>query len=148
MTTIVAATVAGLGFLESVTGTDPAANVEINEAVPAVRRWRVQAIMFRLVTDGTAANRTVTVIFKDSAGVEITRMIAGNNQIASETIDYFCMALLNKPADVTGTGGRLYLDLPPDLWLDDGWTVETVTANLQTTDNFGAPTLIVESFEN
>lgn len=53
------------GHLVSITGTDPAASVEISEIVPDRRRWAIKSIFFTLVTDGTPDNRDVSLILDD-----------------------------------------------------------------------------------
>ncbi|GAJ23129.1 unnamed protein product, partial [marine sediment metagenome] len=55
------------GRLRSVTDTDPGAQAEISETVPARRRWSIKSIFFHLVTDGTVANRHVSLIIDDGA---------------------------------------------------------------------------------
>src|SRR4051812_18481105 len=51
--------IAGAGRLRSLTGTDPAAGVEISETVPAGARWRLVAVRLLLVTSAVVANRTM-----------------------------------------------------------------------------------------
>lgn len=141
-----ASNVGGRGYLEAVIGTDPAANVQIAEAVPANERWRVLAIHLQLVTDSTVADRTVTVIFKTADGDEITRDVSGTTQQASETMDYHLAIWETKPSDVDGADA--YMTIPNDFWLGEGWTIETSVANWQTGDNWAAPTIIVESYDD
>ena len=60
---------AGAGRLRSITGTDPAAGVEISETVPTGVRWRLLSFAATFVTDGTVANRFPRLQIDDGANV-------------------------------------------------------------------------------
>jgi len=129
-------------------GTDPAANVEISQAVSAltaptgqdlvVDLWAVKAT---LVTDATVATRTVTFTIDDGAGNVLFTKVSPATQAASLTrVYYFYRDLVTEDASFDA-GGNIKLRLPP-IPLKPAWRFITSTANRQSTDNWGAPKLI------
>jgi len=132
----------GPGVLRSVTGTDPAANVEITETVPTNARWLLHAIRFTLTTDATVANREVSLTFDDGALV-FARVPSRVTHAASLAIAYSAYrdAALEAVAQDTERSIRL-----PWLMLQGGHRVSTVTTNRQAGDNFSAPQLLVEEW--
>jgi len=136
----IAASIEGPGTMRSIAGTNPAANAEISETVPTGARWRVHALVFTLVTDATAANREVVLTFDDGTTVYYATTPAAN-QAASLTRRYGAAAGGVRGAAATAAEIAIAL---PDLWLPAGHRLQTVTTNLQVTDNYGAPQLLVE----
>lgn len=132
----------GPGVLRSITGTDPAANLEISETVPTNARWRVHGIAFSLVTDANAANREVALTFDDGATV-FARVPSGLNHLASLTKLY--SAFYAAPRNTLATDTTVNVPLPR-LDLQGGHRINTVTTNRQATDNYGAPQLLVEEW--
>jgi len=132
----------GPGVLRSITGTDPAANVEISETVPTNARWLIHAIRFTLTTDATPANREVSLTFDDGALV-FARVPSRVTHTASLAIGYSAYrdAALEAVAQDTERSIRL-----PWLLLQGGHRVNTVTTNRQVTDNYSAPQLLVEEW--
>lgn len=128
------------GILRSITGTDPAANTEISETVPTGARWKLRAIGVTLVTDANAANREVSIILDDGT-TTLYEAASGFSHVASTTVRYSgaIIGALTAPAQAV----RRQIILP-DLWLPGGSRVRTVTTNIQVTDNYGAPQLLVE----
>jgi len=134
--------VSGFGNLQSVTGTDPAAGVEISDAVPTNAKWKLRAIKFTLVTDATVITRTVSITLDDGTTVFLT-LTSRTGQTATQTIGYNANTFGVIPAD---TATQFFFVLPFDCWLFQTWNIKTVTVNLQAGDNFGAPVYIVEEF--
>lgn len=132
----------GPGVLRSITGTDPAANVEISETVPTNARWRVHAIRFTLVTDANAANREVSLTLDDGTLV-YCRVPSRATQAASLTFAYsaFFDSALEAVAQDTERTIRL-----PRLDMQGGHRFATVTTNRQVTDNYSAPQYLVEEW--
>jgi len=132
----------GPGVLRSITGTDPAANVEIAETVPTNARWLVHAIRFTLTTDATVANREVALTFDDGALV-FARVPSRVTHAASLAIAYSAYrdSALEAVAQDTERSIRL-----PWLTLQGGHRFNTVTTNRQVTDNFSAPQYLVEEW--
>jgi hypothetical protein len=132
----------GPGVLRSITGTDPAANVEITETVPANARWRPLAITFTLVTDANAANREVALTFDDGTTV-FARVPSGFTHAASLTVIYSTYHHAPRFTVAQDTAKNFPL---PRIDLQGGFRVNTVTTARQATDNFGAPQMLVEEW--
>lgn len=133
---------AGVGRLRSITGTDPAANTEISETVPAGVRWRLVAAKLILVTDANVANRNVELIVDDGAG-SFLQLSGVSTQPASLTVRYN----LSSAGAAGALGGNdVLIPIPPNLWLGPGFRFRTQTNLLQVTDNYAAPQYVVEEF--
>jgi hypothetical protein len=132
----------GFGVLRSITGTDPAANVEISEACPTNARWRLLAIRFSLVTDANAANREVALTIDDGTNV-YARSPSRIAQAASLTRAYTFGINLNAVAAAQDT--EQTASLVP-VTIQGGHRFNTVTTNRQATDNYGAPQYLVEEW--
>lgn len=128
------------GAVRAVTGTDPAAGVEISETVPTNARWRLLSLLAALVTDATVANREAALVVDDGTNNQV-RAPAGVNHAASLTRTYNFHPWANRftiAQDATITPPI------PDLWLPGGFRIQTITTNLQAGDNWGAPQLLIE----
>lgn len=132
----------GPGVLRSITGTNPAAGVELSEAVPTNARWRLHAIQFTLVTAVAAANREVALTFDDGAAV-FARVPSGFTHIASTTVVYsaFHHAPRNTAAQDTTKNFPI-----PRIDLQGGFRINTVTTAIQAADDYGAPQYLVEEW--
>jgi len=128
------------GVLRSITGTDPAANVEISESVPTNARWRLLALLATLVTDANAANRDVALTIDDGTTV-VGRFPAAQNDVASQTTRFLWTS---GGARIAIAQDRTIVIPIPDVWIPDGYRFKTVTTGLQVTDNWGPPQLWVE----
>lgn len=132
----------GPGALRSITGTDPAAATEISETVPTNARWRLLAFDVALVTDATVANREVVLTIDDGATVliEVPSAVA---HAASLTRRYSFARGVQRATPAAST----VISAPaPDVALQGGYRVRTVTTGLQAGDNYGAPQLLVEEW--
>lgn len=129
------------GRMRTITGTNPAAGVEISETVPAGVSWVLRSIAFSLTTSATAANRAVRVVLDDGATIFL-RTGGNTTQTASQTLDYVAADF-----GVVGTIGTqtvlVGMPLPPYRLLP-GHRVRTITINFQAGDDFTAPVLEVE----
>ena len=132
----------GPGILRSVAGTDPAAGIEVIEAVPTNARWRVRSLRAALVTAVTAATRTVGLVI-DDATTTFLAFTSGTTQIASLTRTYNVGDFGFLP---TAVGGDIYFCLPEQPHLFQGWRIRTSTTNLQAGDNWGAPQMEIEEW--
>jgi hypothetical protein len=133
----------GPGVIQSITGTDPAAGVEISETVPTNARWRFLAARFVLVTNATVANRSVTWNADDGAALFYTGA-SHDVQAASQTLTYCAgpgFVAARAPAAL-----NVEIPVPVHLVLAGGFRLRTVTGNLQAGDNYGAPQLLVEEW--
>lgn len=134
--------VEGPGAVRSVTGTDPAAGVEISETVPTGARWRLLSVSFALVTDATVATRIPAVVVDDGTNT-YSRTDGGVGQTASLTRIF---TAAGGGMFATNVGGQHHIPFSNRLLLLAGHRVRTVTSNLQAGDNYGAPQLLVEEW--
>jgi hypothetical protein len=134
--------VEGPGLLRSVTGTDPAAGVEVIEAVPTNARWRLRTFTATLVTDATAVTRTVWIVLDDGA-TYLHRFYTTTGQAASLTRTYLMADYGYLP---TASGIYIFFNLPSGPYLLQGWRISTVTSSMVAGDNWGAPQLEVEEW--
>lgn len=129
------------GEVLKVTGTDPAANVEISETMNAQTYCKLKSIRFTLVTDANVANRRVELQIKDSASALLS-LPAIADQVAGTTVIYTWGEGLPTISDATGL--KQQMSLPADFVIPPSGVITTVTKNRQATDNFGAPIYVVE----
>jgi len=133
----------GAGLRKLVTGTDPAANVEINEAVPSNAIWKIIGVKVALVADANVANRTVALIVNDGAS-NILVLVTEAVQTAGQTRNYNWFPLA--PRETAFTQGQIEIPIPDNLILPAGWKLVSETTNRQIGDNYGAPLLIIEEW--
>ena len=133
----------GPGLIRLVTGTNPAAGVEVLEAVPTNARWKLRGLYIQLTTDANAANRTVLMELDDGTTVFYT--IRGPVHTASLTRGYFGVVDPGYLEAAFDAGNAIRLPLP-EITLYQGWSFGTTTVALQVGDDWTAPTLIVEEW--
>lgn len=132
----------GPGRLRSITGTDPAAGVEISETVPTNARWRLHALYVQFVTSATAATRRVHIMLDDGA-TTFWDSPSSATQTASQTLRY---SAGNIGAIIGSNDSEMQILLPTPIPLFAGYRIQTETASLQAGDNYGAPQLLVEEW--
>ena len=126
------------------TGTDPAANVEVNQVV-AENLADLWFFKVTLVTDATVATRTVTFQIQDGSGNVLFSRVSPATQAASLTRNYFFYRDLAVEDGAFDGSGNIKLRLPP-MPLKTGYKVVTSTANRQSGDNFGAPLYLTAEY--
>jgi len=133
--------IAGPGSIRSITGTDPAAQVEISETVPPGARWNILAVRFTLVTLAVVADRLVHLHLDD-----------GTNTFADVCVTTAHTASTTKVYNFANFGSTqlapvncLYIPLPP-LPLLAGYRIRTETENFAIDDDLSAPQLLVEEW--
>lgn len=125
-----------------ITGSNPAANVEISQSVPSSFAWKIKSVRFTLVTDGNAATRQVHLVFKDNSGVIFLDVPAASTQILSLTRNYnFAPGIQNLG---TPLDSEINTDIPDNIYMKTDWIIATTTTNRQATDNYGVPIIYVE----
>ncbi|HEY3042612.1 MAG TPA: hypothetical protein VGJ39_01210 [Vicinamibacterales bacterium] len=132
----------GPGVIRSITGTNPAAGVEITETVPTNARWRLIAMNFQFTTDATVSNRLVTIALDDGV-TNFSRTDSGQLQGASTTPSYTGLV---GAGFSTAAGGIRHIPLPAGPLLMGGFRIRTSTTNLQAGDDYTAPQLLVEEW--
>lgn len=132
----------GVGVMRSITGTDPIAGAEVSETVPTNARWRLRGFTVQLASDATVATRRVILQIDDGATLCWAAQ-AMDAQVASLTRQYsFPVA----GAYVVAQTSTIGIPGPEGFQLQGGFRIRTATQNLQVTDNYGAPQLLVEEW--
>ncbi|MBA7633910.1 hypothetical protein ES703_41481 [subsurface metagenome] len=129
------------GRILSITGTDPAAGVDISETVPSRRRWRILALYFTLVTSATEANRYARLLITDGTNV-LYEFVPPTPQTAGGTNHY---SFSHFPTSESIGYGRRAYPLPP-LMLTSGYKIQTALLAKEADDNLSAPQLLVEEW--
>ena len=124
------------------TGSDPAANTEFSETVPAGKMWRIQSIRATLVTDANVANRQVSITLTDGTNT-FFKSSSTSVQAASLTHGY---TFADLPGVVVASGALEHQVPVPPMLLPPGTVIASVTTLKQATDNWGAPVFCVEEF--
>lgn len=126
----------GDGYLRLITGTQPAAGLEVNERVPVGARWELLTFRTNLVAGGTVANRRSGLSVLGS-GPAFFRSPQPKDHAASTQMDNywsqgmpFATSILS---DVSIAG------LPTGFKLGPDTTIVTATNNLQAADQYSAP---------
>ena len=132
----------GPGRLRSITGTNPAAGVEISETVPAGAKWKLRGIRAALVTDATVATRVARLLITDGANTTIL-IPPSATQTASLTREYNGLDAALYP---TTSAAQLAWTLPSEVMLEAGSTITTSTTAIVAGDDWGAPQLLVEEW--
>lgn len=125
-----------------ITGTNPAAGVEISETVPSGVSWKILTVMIHLVADATVANRILEVRFDDASTTDVWRYQHTSPITASQ--DRILLQGRSLGAQMTGGNNNVILIPLPALVLPAGFRIRTITANLQAGDDYAAPVFFVE----
>jgi len=134
--------VEGPGLLRSITGTDPAAGVEVIETVPTNARWRLRSLRAVLVTDATVATRTVGIRVDDGATL-VLNFPGVTTQAASLARAYNVAEYGFQPS---AAGSDIFFYIPFLVSLPQAWRIFTNTTNRQAGDDWGAPQMAVEEW--
>lgn len=138
----VESSVNGTGLIRLITGTNPAADTEISEAVPTGALWRLLMFSATLVADANAANRAVSLRFSDGT-TEFIILTNDENQLANETRAYHWFVGSRTTASI---GGVVNSEIPRKLLLPAGFTIDTFTVSRQVGDNWSAPQFLIEEW--
>lgn len=128
----------GPGAYLSLTGTNPAAGIEIIETVPTNTIWRLWGAYASLVTDATAANRRVKVLIDDGTNT-VFPSDSSAVQIASQT-EYYIIG------PHSGVVADHWIPTPTGMLMLAGWRMQTSTTLIKAGDNWSAPQLTVEAW--
>ena len=129
------------GRIRSITGTDPAADTEIIETVPARRRWKILSIRFLLTTDANVADRINNLTIDDGT-IALLYLVPPSVHPASTSFRY---NYANFDSPQAPLNDQYLIQLPP-LILSPGYRIQTSTINMQAADNYTAPQLLVEEW--
>lgn len=132
----------GPGNIRSITGTNPAAGVEISETVPTGARWRLLVFKAALTTDATVANRGVRLIIDDGAAT----IFQGEPSELQTATQGLIWQAANGVQRATATLAVPTWAFPVTMMLLAGYRIATSVNNLQAGDDWGAPQLLVEEW--
>jgi hypothetical protein len=132
----------GQGTLRSITGTTPAAGAEINEVVPANRRWALIAIRAILTASATVANRFPSYNIDDGVNTfwQVHTSVA---QTAGQGVLY---EGASGQTFFNDTQGSLVIPLPTPLPLKTSFRIRTITGGIQAGDQWTAPQYLVQEW--
>jgi len=133
----------GDGYIRQVTGTDPAAGVEISETVPAGARWEPLTLCAAFVTSAAGGNRRPHAVFT-SGVVMVLASPAPNEQGASVPSAYYWAQ--GTPYTPSFSGSFVPGWLPTGGQLLAGDKLGTNTINFNAGDNWGTPTVTVREW--
>lgn len=128
--------VEGGGTLRLITGTDPAAGVEISETVPAGARWELLTLRAPLVTGAAAGTRRPRLTIDDGTTGYVFIPSPGTVG-ANDTRNFYWTAGLAQ--DTVFDTGQNIAGLPTPLLLLAGHRIATDTSSIQAGDNYAAP---------
>jgi hypothetical protein len=129
------------------TGSDPAANTEWSELVPAGKVWQLLSLTAVLVTDANAANRYVAFgIGADGTSGSMLWTGLDTPQTASKTV-YWSAAPAASPVSSPVNDLLMICPLPGEVILPAGAILESYTTNRQAGDNWGIPKFTVIEYD-
>ncbi|MGH2626575.1 MAG: hypothetical protein ACRDHY_08000, partial [Anaerolineales bacterium] len=126
----------GPGVPRFLTGTNPAAGVEISETVPTGARWALLTVAWSLVTSAAAGTRRSILVFV-LAGTGYWRSPSPQSQGAGLTQNYFWSVGL--PHETVLLASTPVGGLQPGQNLPETLQFVSVTENFDAADNYGAP---------
>lgn len=133
----------GPGVIRSITGTDPAAGLEMSEVVPTGARWKVNSILSILVPSATVATRTPRLIIDDGSNV-LLLVTAPGGAVASTAQGFEWSTGI--PYAVVVPLGYALAPMPIETRLSAGYRLRSDTLSIQAGDNWQAPQMFVEEW--
>ncbi len=127
--------------LVTVVGTTPAAGAEIAETVPTGARWKLRALQVTFTTSAAVANRNPVFIFDDGVNVFCR---TGTDVLITASQGRFLQLFHATNRSTAATVTDLYIPIPAELSLANGYRIRTVTANIQAADQYSALVYNVE----
>lgn len=126
-----------------VAGADPAANVEISDAVPAGKVWQLLSVSVSLV-QGAVQTPQPSLIIDDGTNVLFQGFGASSAQNAGVTCQYTWAPDL--PLSAAGALTIATAPLPSGLFLPPGFRIRTVTAGKGANTDYGVPSYFVVEY--
>ena len=123
----------------STTGTNPAANAEISQTVPAGKFWLLMSVSVSLVQGITQTPQPVLIV-DDGTNVLFESFGASSAQNSSITTQYTWAP--NLPLTAGGAATVCTAPLPVSLVLGPGYRVRTSTLGIGANTDYGAPQLL------
>jgi len=123
----------------------PAAGAEFSNTVPTGRIWRILSLHFLLTSAVAAANRFVQIRITSPSGARIWQAGGNFTQVASLGVRYSMANAGILGNSVAGGEGSVMIPLPSDFWLLQGFTIASVTQNIQAADQFSSIRILLEA---
>jgi hypothetical protein len=127
--------------LEIVSGDKPAAGAGFTLTSPGRPGWRLVAVLFRLVTDANAANRSVTVDYDDGNGTLFGSSGIQGVVVASTTALFSFDA--QRTISEANTNNQVFVPLRPVEFMG-GQKLQVNVLNIQATDQLDRVVLVFE----
>ncbi len=134
--------VEGPGILRSITGTNPAANIEITETVPTNARWRLLSLQATFTADAAVGNRNPVFTFDDGAS-QFVRIGPSASIVAGE-VAIFCGSAFGTNPGVGISAAKAWPI--PDVSLSQGFRIGTIGSFVGVADDWAAPQMLVEEW--
>lgn len=132
--------------LQRVAGTDPAANTEISETVPAGKFYKLVSVSVALVQGATQTPQPILVI-DDGTNVVYESFGSSAAQAVSTTCRYTWAVGLPLTGQVGATTNvHSTAPLPEDLLLPAGYRIRTSTIGIGANSDYGVPSLLIVEF--
>lgn len=138
-----AATANARGMLKVYTGSNPAANAEVSETVPADTEWELLAVAVSLVQGATQTPQPVLII-DDGTNVLFESFGASSAQSAGVTTQYSWAP--NLPLTAGAAATVVTAPLPAGMRLPSGSRIRTSTLGIGANTDYAAPTFLVREF--
>ena len=135
-----------VGFVTVKSGTNPAANTEFSEAVPAGKGWLLYSVSVALVQGATQTPQPILII-DNGTTVAFESFGSTTAQAVSTTCQYTWAPGLALSGQIGATTAvHSTAPLPNGLLLRPGWRVRTSTLGIGAASDYGAPALLVAEF--
>jgi len=134
-----------VGWQELLYVPKPAAGAQWSHVADGRYLTRVTAVRFQFTASAVVANRFIELQLKDTNGVIVTEVPAGQNIAASTAAQISLTPNCPQLADGAAFGVPGYL---PDLMIPAGWSWSTSTSAMDAGDQFDQIILLVQRFPN
>lgn len=129
------------GNIRVITGTLPAAGVQISETVPANARWNLLSITFSFTASATVATRLIQLILDDGTNVYGTFLSPASVTAGLSLITTFAVGVTT----TTNATSQMIAIVSPAI-LSAGFRIRTNVLNMQAGDQLTAPVYQVEEW--
>ncbi|MGB2711404.1 MAG: hypothetical protein WBC33_07790 [Conexibacter sp.] len=133
----------GDGYVRHVTGTDPAAGINMNESVPTGARWRLLAFVSTLLTDANVANRRPLLGLSVSGQTRVRVPAPATIPASTQTNFWWALDLIGATANGTVD---IVTGLPDAPVLLAGDIINVQVSGFQAGDDWAAPAFAVEEW--
>lgn len=132
-----------IGVYKRVAGTDPGANTEVSDAVPAGKFWVLLAVYVQLVQGITQTPQPILQI-DDGTNVLFESFGSSAAQAVSTTCSYTWAPDLPLTGQVGATTNvHSTGPIPEEFLLGPGFRIKTVTVGIGANSNYGVPSYYV-----